>query len=127
MFRELEKKIKDKKAYKPVLKSQISAAAAAAQCVKRQLRHPHRQQPQALAQQQEACRQKPRQEGKRNRRKSRVNIRPHFIHTRRRLFRRTSSSSLDLNAQYNQAQSDYNQADTTYQMAFATWQADPFR
>ena len=37
-------------------------------------------------------RQKPRQR-QRNRRKSRVNIRPHFIHTRRRLFRSTSSSS----------------------------------
>ena len=87
---ELEKKIKDKKAYVSSLKSQISAAAAAAQR-EAAAQASAQAAAQAQAQQQEA--QAKARQRQRNRRKSRVNIRPHFIHTRRRLFRSTSSSS----------------------------------
>lgn len=119
---ELEKKIKDKKVYVASLKSQISAATAAAQR-EAAAQASAQAAAQAQAQQQEA-QAKAQAEAKKQQeiqRKYQAALNTYKTETLPQYQQKLS----ELNSQYNQAQSIYNQADTAYQMAFATWQADP--
>lgn len=119
---ELGKKIKDKKAYVASLKSQISAATAAAQR-EAAAQASAQAAAQAQAQQQEA-QAKAQAEAKKQQeiqRKYQAALNTYKTETLPQYQQKLS----ELNSQYNQAQSTYNQADTAYQMAFATWQADP--
>ena len=119
---ELEKKIMDKKAYVASLKSQISAATAAAQR-EAAAQASAQAAAQAQAQQQEA-QAKAQAEAKKQQeiqRKYQAALNTYKTETLPQYQQKLS----ELNSQYNQAQSTYNQADTAYQMAFATWQTDP--
>ena len=118
---DLEKKIKDKKDYIASLKSQISAATAAAQ---RQAAAQASAQAasQAQAQQQEA--QAKAQAEAKKQQKIQEQYQAALNTYQTETLPQYQKKLADLNTQYNQAQSDYNQTDTAYQVAFATWQAD---
>ena len=118
---DLEQKIKDKKAYVASLKSQISAATAAAQ---RQAAAQASAQAaaQAQAQQQEAQAKAQAEAKKQQEIQNQYQAALSTYQTE--TLPQYQKKLADLNIQYNQAQSTYNQTDTAYQMAFATWQAD---
>ena len=118
---ELEKKVKDKKAYVASLKSQITAAQTAAQ---RAAAAQASAQAAAQAQaQQQAAQEKAQAEAKKQQEiQSRYEAALYTYQTE--TLPQYQQKLNDLNAQYNQAETDYNQADTAYQMAFSAWQTD---
>lgn len=115
---ELEKRVKDKKAYVASLKSQISAATTRAQ---QEAAAQAAAQAAAEAQAQQAKAQAEAQKQQEIQNKYQAALYTYQKETLPQYQQKLS----ELNSAYTQAQTAYNQADTAYQMAFAAWQADP--
>ena len=115
---ELEKKVKDKKAYVASLKSQISAATTRAQ---QEAAAQAAAQAAAEAQAQQAAAQAEAQKQQEIQNKYQAALYTYQKETLPQYQQKLS----ELSSAYTQAQTAYNQADTAYQMAFAAWQADP--
>ena len=115
---ELEKRVKDKKAYVASLKSQISAATTRAQ---QEAAAQAAAQAAAEAQAQQAAAQAKAQKQQEIQNKYQAALYTYQKETLPQYQQKLS----ELNSAYTQAQTAYNQADTAYQMAFAAWQADP--